>query len=889
MATQYNFSDYIGQTITGFDVDGAANDGANPDVLLFALSDGSASGVTVADTSGGVTLTNAAGTVTLAGVTMTQLSTSNVNFTDGSQLLIGDNTYQTLSDDIAQVGATSVTGGNGDDGIYLLGGSDSAVGGTGDDVIRGGNGDDSIGAAATAATGADTVNGNAGADRIRYDAATSSVRLLGGADDDSIVGGTKADFLNGNLGDDTLTGGAGADTIHGGADDDQINGGADDDVIYGDLGDDSITTTAGDDTISGGAGDDTITATTSTDNVWVNGNAGDDVITGGTGDDTIYGGAGNDTITSDANGGNDAIYGDKGDDSITGIDPDATETASVYGGEGNDTISAVTGTTDGKLVVNGNSGADSITGGDGADTLRGGSDADTITGGDGADSVYGDNGADSLNGGANDGANDVILGGAGADTISASGDFGTDTIYGSAGSSGDSQVDTLNLDLSNAASNAAVIGDFETTDVINVTMEAGEDAADITVTGGGTSPVLVFGNGDSITLANYAGTLGASNLVLTVGGATGGVFAANWNGAATTLTGGTVSDQLIAGDNGDSLNGAGGDDILTGGDGNDTITSGTGSDTVTAGDGNDTVTIEVAGDDAAGGDGADTLVLAPTAAGITFALDNTNIAGFETITLNSGSGGATTLAFGTNYDAGLDSASTIVVNASALVGGETVTITDGGDVANDFSVTGGGDGDLITLDQSTGDNTISGGVGDDTITSFSGNDSLVGGTGADELSSGAGNDTLIGGSGADVLTSSTGNDLFKFATGDTGITEATDDILVDFTEGSDKFSIQGISSSANISFTNLATNFADITALLALLTASNKVIVGTLSGTFTDGTLNGIASTAGTVANGDQILLFKTTGGSSGILYLDGTPGLTAGNFTYAGDFTDYA
>jgi Ca2+-binding RTX toxin-like protein len=53
---------------------------------------------------------------------------------------------------------------------------------------------------------------------------------------------------------------------------------------------------------------------------------------------------------------------------------------------------------------------------------------------------------------------------------------------------------------------------------------------------------------------------------------------------------------------------------------------------------------------------------------------------------------------------------------------------------------------------------VAGGGGDDTLTGGSGNDYLRGDAGDDTLSGGAGRDTLIGGDGDDVLTGGAGND-----------------------------------------------------------------------------------------------------------------------------------
>jgi serralysin len=70
------------------------------------------------------------------------------------------------------------------------------------------------------------------------------------------------------------------------------------------------------------------------------------------------------------------------------------------------------------------------------------------------------------------------------------------------------------------------------------------------------------------------------------------------------------------------------------------------------------------------------------------------------------------------------------------------------------------------------------------FTGFSGNDTVIGGAGVDTLNGGAGNDSLRGHSGADILTGGAGNDsfLFNFTT-DSGISAGNRDFITDFAAG----------------------------------------------------------------------------------------------------------
>jgi Ca2+-binding RTX toxin-like protein len=69
--------------------------------------------------------------------------------------------------------------------------------------------------------------------------------------------------------------------------------------------------------------------------------------------------------------------------------------------------------------------------------------------------------------------------------------------------------------------------------------------------------------------------------------------------------------------------------------------------------------------------------------------------------------------------------------------------------------------ELLTGDLGAGDDTVTGGSGNDQFTGGAGNDTLTGGTGDDTLSGGDGNDTFTGGLGADQLDGGDGLDVFN--------------------------------------------------------------------------------------------------------------------------------
>lgn len=187
--------------------------------------------------------------------------------------------------------------------------------------------------------------------------------------------------------------------IHGDAGNDIIIGGAGTDTLYGDDGNDLIFGYRGADTLYGGAGNDTLYG----DDLGFNGIAGDDLLYGQAGDDILYGGARTDRL--EGGDGNDILYGGAGGDNL-------------FGGADNDILYGDDTGTAGNDKLNGDAGNDQLFGGDGADELRGGTGDDLLDGGTGNDFLIGDAGADTLIGQGND---DSIDGAGDIDTVVYSG------------------------------------------------------------------------------------------------------------------------------------------------------------------------------------------------------------------------------------------------------------------------------------------------------------------------------------------------------------------------------------------------------------------------------------------------------------------------------------
>jgi len=153
--------------------------------------------------------------------------------------------------------------------------------------------------------------------------------------------------------------------------------------------------------------------------------------------------------------------------------------------------------------------------------------------------------------------------------------------------------------------------------------------------------------------------------------------------------------------------------------------------------------------------------------------------------------------FGDNLDnsiiASRDAAGSIFINAGA------VSVTGGHPtVANTvmIQVFGQGGNDTISLDESNGAlpaAQLFGGAGNDTLTGGSGNDLLFGGSGNDTLLGKGGNDLLFGGSGNDTLTGGDGDDqMFGESGNDRMIWNPGDDSeLMEGGDGNDTAEVNG--------------------------------------------------------------------------------------------------
>lgn len=471
------------------------------------------------------------------------------------------------------------------------------------------------------------------------------------------------------------------------------------------------------------------------------GGSGGDILKGSTGQENFNGGGGSDRLTYDDHSGtttitldgvandgtgteNDNVNADierfllgSGNDSWTGDGDGET----VDGGGGADTLRGNGGTDDldgqgGADTIEGGAANDTLTGGTGNDTVRGGTENDTITSGDNDDQVQGDAGNDTITTGS---GNDTVTGGEGTDTITL--DAGNDT------ADGDGANDTLN-----GGADADTLRGGEGNDTLN-----GNDGSDPVLDGGaGTDTITGGTNDDTI-------TGGPDNDTITTGP---GTNSADGGPGEDSITGDTGVDTLRGGDDKDTIAGAAADDTLLGENGDDTLSGGPGADTIDGGPGKDGIDGGTDGDPSLhGGDGDDVLT-----GGTGIATDrlfgdggdDQHSAGEGDDEMRGGPGDDT---FADDKGADTIDGGEGTIDAFAYAAAANEPVTMSLNATADDGRAGEGD-NLLDLE------TLTGGLGDDTI-SGDGEPNYLNGSG--------GNDVLEGGGGIDVLRGNLGDDQVR--------------------------------------------------------------------------------------------------------------------------------
>jgi len=161
----------------------------------------------------------------------------------------------------------------------------------------------------------------------------------------------------------------------------------------------------------------------------------------------------------------------------------------------------------------------------------------------------------------------------------------------------------------------------------------------------------------------------------------------------------------------------------------------------------------------------------------------------------------------------------------------------------------------------TGNDTITGTGGADTVSGGSGNDAFTLGGGADSVNGGTGNDSITGGAGADTLTGSSGADRFTFAASESNVTSSTStdgvDRITDFTGGTDILQLPV----ATAGTLNTGSGSADLSVNAANVASTGTTITTLLANLQTAATAQQTAS-AGLWAQAGDTMLVKITGAS---------------------------
>ena len=669
---------------------------------------------------------------------------------DGNDTIVISGTDPTSSDN-------AIYGDAGNDTIILTANSVTNV------AIYGGDGNDYIDA--SAGSSGTTVHGGAGADiilansavTVSYSDATSSIAIngnigtLGDALGDAIIGNPK--IVGSNYGDTFINT---ANELHLGTGNNTVTNNTG--VVFGNTGNDTLVGTSGNDTIHGGGGND--------------------VITGGAGADTLFadhpGGAGSTQFNY--------AYGD-GADNITGF----------LQGQDSFNFSRIAGKQDPVVTVS-QVGADT-------DVHVAWYDNATPTSHVDADLVLVGTHLTTFQAGI-----DYHLVGNSANDAPAS------IAWASGGSTGENPVNGAAVGLLQAT--APDMGDNFTWTLVD--SNHGRFAVDYTghVTAAVGAMVDHWNDPSGYDITAVATDTGGLSVLQTVH-----VGITHVDGVTLTGTAGA-----------DTLTGTANDDLITGNGGGDTISAGAGDDYVVAGNGVNHID---------GGAGIDTIDFSAKSAGITFnqytgqvtsnsgeyAANFENVIGTpfnDTLSASSGhyhiSGGAgddVILSFG--YDDLIDGGTGFnQVNFNGL--GQSANINletgvNGGIFAGEIfknidGIVGSGHGDVITLaDNSSSvlvgtnyNGYINETAGNNVLTGESGPDRIYGGSGNDIINGGAGNDDLEGHGGNDIITGGLGDDfiVFNHTTGVTNNNQANyaygdgTDQIMGFLQGSDTINISRI-------------------------------------------------------------------------------------------------
>ena len=361
----------------------------------------------------------------------------------------------------------------------------------------------------------------------------------------------------------------------------------------------------------------------------LSGSAHSEVMHGLGGADTLDGGGGNDDI--DGGPGPDVMLGGDGDDTFHVDHPGDVVTENA--GEGYDTILAVSSfglaaqtsverlqaanrTSTVALALSGNDGANTIVGNAGANALRGLGGIDFLEGLAGDDTLDGGSGADTLLGGA---GNDTYIIDSRDDRVIDDLGNGHDVVWTSVSFALAATSEVEELRAAGGASAMSLTGTVSGNLIVGTSQ-------DDTLDGGGGGDTLIGGAGNDVYIVRNSrdviqeATGGGHDTVLAESSFSLSdnleVLKAMAGGAALSLTGNNLANEIVGNvganvivglDGSDTLYGDGGNDQISGGSGDDWQYGGIGNDRLDGGPGNDRLYGDVGNDTLAGGDGHDLL------------------------------------------------------------------------------------------------------------------------------------------------------------------------------------------------------------------------------------------------------------------------------------------
>ncbi|WP_445632476.1 Calcium-binding protein [Nostoc sp. DSM 114161] len=399
-----------------------------------------------------------------------------------------------------------------------------------------------------------------------------------------------------------------------------------------------------------------------------------------------------------------------------------------------------------------------IIGTNGNDTLVGTFSADTINGKAGNDTITGDEGNDTLTGGGgkdtfvyNDNKGFIVRVTDGIDTITDFGGVGKGTNPTAATIA---EVDTINFYGSDLTARNLIL--TQNSNDLEITFEGNYDTKLIlqnfkledldNLKASGTRPAIgnIIFDGET-SISDSFNVLDANSTDTTIGIANTVTF---FNDLDNNITALDNSDDVINGQGGnDKINGLSGNDLLRGGAGNDTLIGAVGND----------ILVEVSGNNSlVGGIGDDAL-------NVRFSTGNNTLdGGAGKDTLNAQASKGNNLLFGGDGNDYLDAS--FFLDAEPYTGVYNYTSSLSNNTLN-----GGAGDDILLAESSTGNNLLSSGDGNDylsisgyTIGTRSGEFLYFGTSGDNTLNGGAGNDTLYGEylTGDNLLSGGDGNDSF---------------------------------------------------------------------------------------------------------------------------------